>query len=66
MGSSTWCQETRCYGLIGETCDFLAVVLMIANVVTPAEAHDLEASDSHCGPGGTFDNSYVAPFNRKK
>lgn len=44
----------------------VAVVLVIANVVTPAEAHYLKASSSHCNLAGQFGAASAAPFNRKK
>lgn len=61
-------------GVGGDAADYfstetleIAVVLMIANVVMPAEAHYLiETSSFHCGLGGTFDNSWVAVFTKKK
>lgn len=44
----------------------VAVEPVVANVVTPAEAHYLKASSSHCDRAGQDGSPSVAPFNRKK
>lgn len=44
----------------------VAVVPVIANVVTPVEAHYLKASCSHCDLAGEFDASLAASFLTEK
>ena len=44
----------------------VAVEPVVANVVTPAVAHNLKASSSHCDRAGQFGSPSPAPLNRKK
>jgi hypothetical protein len=42
----------------------VAVVLVIANVVTPAEAHYLKAASPHCDLAGQFGSRLAASFDK--